>query len=171
MTSTFTSQKNCHVVPIGNMEILDKPDIELSVYALGPSGLVILYDDTIPAGGLLHYMLPDSSLSPERAINQPNLFADTGIQPLVESFIQRFGSKKENIKVFLAGGSNAQTENDSLKIGEKNIEQAKSFLEQAGLKVTVEETGGLNNRSLRFNTASGIIKVKINSEFKEYQLK
>ena len=106
------------------MEILDKPDIELSVYALGPSGLVILYDDTIPAGGLLHYMLPDSSLSPERAINQPNLFADTGIQPLVESFIQRFGSKKENIKVFLAGGSNAQTENDSLKIGEKNIEQA-----------------------------------------------
>ena len=171
MTSTFTSQKNCHVVPIGNMEILDKPDIELSVYALGSSGLIILYDDTIPAGGLLYYMLPDSSLSPERAVNQPNLFADTGIQPLVESFIERFGSRKENIKVFLAGGSNAQTESSALKIGEKNIEKARSFLEQAGLKITAEETGGLNNRSLRFNTGSGTIKVKINSQFKEYQLK
>ena len=117
------------------MEILDKPDIELSVYALGPSGLVILYDDTIPAGGLLHYMLPDSSLSPERAINQPNLFADTGIQPLVESFIQRFGSKKKISKYFSLVDQTLKQKTTLLKSVKKTSSKPKAFLSKQALKL------------------------------------
>jgi chemotaxis protein CheD len=153
------------------MDIPDCAGVDLSAYSVGSSGVIALYDRTVPAGGILYYMLPDSSLSPERAVTQPSIFADTGISLFVDSFIRQYKSKKENIRVFLAGGATAQTDDDTFKIGEKNIERARSILKEKGLTITAEETGDPSNRTIRFQTATGTVYVKMDADSKEIHLK
>lgn len=162
---------NCHVVSIGTMDIPESAGIDLSAYSVGSSGVIALYDETVPAGGILYYMLPDSSLSPERAATQPSIFADTGINLFIESFIERHHSKKENIRVFLAGGATVHTDDDAFKIGKKNIERARSIIEEQGLTITAEETGNPSNRTIKFQTATGTITVRMNAISKEIHLK
>ena len=171
MSSPQSANTNCHVVSIGNMDIPDAAGVDLSAYSVGSSGVIALFDETIPAGGILYYMLPDSSLSPERALTQPSIFADTGIDLFVDSFIKHYKSKKENIRVFLAGGATAQTDDDAFKIGEKNIERARAILKEKGLTITAEETGDPSNRTIRFQTATGTIFVRMNAASKEIHLK
>jgi len=41
---------------------------------------VVAYDPVSKASGLLHIMLPDSAISPDKSITQPAMFADTGLR-------------------------------------------------------------------------------------------
>mgnify|MGYP001561206167 CR=1 FL=1 len=66
------------VVGVGDLSVSNNIAITLSTYALGSCIAVAAYDPVVKAGGLLHLMLPESSISPDKAISQPAMFADTG---------------------------------------------------------------------------------------------
>jgi len=55
------------VVGVGDMGVSNNPQITLSTYALGSCVAVVAYDPVAKAGGLLHLMLPDSTISPAKA--------------------------------------------------------------------------------------------------------
>ena len=55
----------------------------LATYALGSCIGLSVYDPKAAVGGLLHYMLPDSGIDPERSRANPYMFADTGIPKLL----------------------------------------------------------------------------------------
>ena len=69
------------VVGVGDMKVSSDPEEVLVTYALGSCIALILYDPEKKAAGMLHYMLPLSKTSPEKAASNPAMFADTGIPP------------------------------------------------------------------------------------------
>ncbi|MBL8223671.1 MAG: chemotaxis protein CheD, partial [Bryobacterales bacterium] len=71
-------------------------------YALGSCIGLMVYDPVVRIGGLLHFMLPESSISPLKAVRNPFLFADTGI-PLLFRAAYRLGAEKDRMTVCAVG--------------------------------------------------------------------
>ena len=59
------------VVGVGDMAVSNNPQMVLSTYALGSCVGIVAYDSVMKVGGLLHILLPDSTLSPQKAAAQP----------------------------------------------------------------------------------------------------
>ena len=55
------------VVGVGDMIVSNNAASTLSTYALGSCVAIAAYDPVVKAGGLLHIMLPDSTISPAKA--------------------------------------------------------------------------------------------------------
>jgi chemotaxis protein CheD len=73
------------VVGISDFQCSNKPEDILVTYALGSCIAVVVYDPVAVVGGLLHFMLPDSTLDQNKAAESPAMFADTGIPLLFKS--------------------------------------------------------------------------------------
>ena len=67
------------IVGMADMQVTNTPEATLITYALGSCIGVTLYDPSAKVGGLLHFMLPESQLDPQKAQRKPWMFADTGI--------------------------------------------------------------------------------------------
>ncbi|MBN12772.1 MAG: hypothetical protein CMI17_07205 [Opitutaceae bacterium] len=78
---------------------------------------IAAYNYNPRAGGVLHFILPDSNLSPQKAINQPAAFADTGI-PLLFQKLSALQAKLRHVKAFVAGGTSEITGSNMFKIWE-----------------------------------------------------
>jgi chemotaxis protein CheD len=120
-------------------------------------------------GGLLHIMLPDSSISPEKAQKQPAMFADTGLPLLLRSLV---GLKADpsRLRVLLAGGASVLCTTDTFKIGERNARAARDFLQKQGLSVRHTMLGGTTNRTLHVNVGTGMVTVKMPTSNDTYPL-
>src|ERR1700712_5727529 len=92
------------VVGIGDCKVSNDPEDVLVTHALGSCIAVIIHDPVAKVAGLLHYMLPESSLDPEKAAARPFVYADTGI-PLLFHKAYRLGAIKSRLKIFAAGGA------------------------------------------------------------------
>ena len=57
----------------------------MTTYGLGSCIALAIHDPVASVGGLLHFMLPESSLNPRKAGENPYLFADTGIPLLFQA--------------------------------------------------------------------------------------
>ena len=90
-------------VDIADLKVSADPDAVIVTYALCSCIAVIVYDPVRKAGGMIHYMLPMSETSPEKARERPAMFADTGI-PLLFHSMYALGCKKQNLIVKVAGG-------------------------------------------------------------------
>ena len=147
------------VVGVGEMGVSNNPSITLSTYALGSCVAVVLYDPLLKIGGLLHMMLPESSISPAKAASQPAMFADTGLPLLVRAVV---GLKAEpaRLRLFVAGGASVMCANDSFKIGERNLRATAEFLSANGFSVRQSAVGGTINRTVHLNVGTGEITLK-----------
>src|SRR5690606_5547237 len=67
------------VVGIGEFAIAHGGTDVLVTHALGSCVAVCIYDPEADVAGMLHVLLPDSRISPQRASEQPAAFADTGV--------------------------------------------------------------------------------------------
>lgn len=157
------------VVGVGDMAASNGSSVILSTYALGSCVGVVAYDPQLPAGGLLHIMLPDSKLSPEKAVNQPSMFADTGLKHFFES-LDGLGTNRSRLRILLAGGASVLTQSDMFKIGERNITAVKGWLSQNRLPFHHEELGGLNNRTVHLSITNGSVELKTPSGAKQISL-
>jgi chemotaxis protein CheD len=147
------------VVGVGDMSVSNNPAITLSTYALGSCVGIAAYDPVAKAGGLLHIMLPESAISPEKAATQPAMFADTGL-PLLLRALAGLKADPTRLRVLLAGGASVLCTADSFKIGAKNSQMTMTFLAQNKLPVRYSELGGTINRTLHFDVGTGAITVK-----------
>ena len=84
------------------MNIVKAPDL-IRTSGLGSCVGVIIYDSLQSIAGLVHVMLPDSSLSRNEPINHAK-YADTGIRELVSIMIKQ-GARKLSLKAKIAGGA------------------------------------------------------------------
>jgi chemotaxis protein CheD len=147
------------VVGVGDMAVSNNTGVVLSTYALGSCIGVVAYDATLRAGGLLHFMLPDSSISPEKANSQPAMFADTGFPRLLRS-LAGLRVNPANLRVYLAGGAGVISGSDAFRIGERNITAAKQWVQKLGISVVAADVGGINNRTLHLNVSNGELTMK-----------
>jgi chemotaxis protein CheD len=149
-------------VGVGDLAASNDGHVTLSTYALGSCVGIVAYDAAARAGGILHFMLPESTLSPERAAAQPAMFADTGLPQLLRK-LAGLRAETSRLRLFLAGGAAVLQGNDPFKIGARNIDAAKELVQRYGLFVRACDLGGTVNRTLHLEIDSGQLTLKLPS--------
>jgi chemotaxis protein CheD len=147
------------VVGVGEMGVSNNHSLTLSTYALGSCIAVVAYDPFSRAAGLLHLMLPESKISPEKARTQPAMFADTGL-PLLFRALAGMSGEASRLRIFVTGGASVLCAADSFKIGERNIQATNSYLARFGYIVRQTAVGGTINRTVHLNIATGEVTLK-----------
>jgi chemotaxis protein CheD len=120
----------------------------------------------IRVGGLLHIMLPDSSIDPVKARNQPGMFVDTGVPALFRAAYQ-FGADKHRMLIAVAGGAQIMDNSGYFNIGRRNHEALTTLLQQHGLTIRAEQVGGLVNRTVHLQIATGDVRLKVSGQNQE----
>ncbi|QAT61632.1 chemotaxis protein CheD [Acidilutibacter cellobiosedens] len=146
-------------VGMSDLNVLKAPGI-LTTLGLGSCVGIAIFDKRRKIAGLVHIMLPSSN----EIKNNGNKakFADTGIEVLIEEMI-KLGANKRDCIAKIAGGSQMFTfnsNNDILKIGERNVKSAKEKLSQLMIPIVAEDTGGNFGRTIEFNSEDGTLFIK-----------
>ncbi len=147
------------IIGVGDMAVSNNAQVTLSTYALGSCIGVIAYDSGTKVGGILHFMLPDSRISPEKAAKQPAMFADTGL-PLLFRAMAGLKAERHRVRIFVAGGAGMLGGSDPFKIGERNSGVSLDFLAKNGLPVLYRQIGGSINRTVHLDVSNGNIGLK-----------
>ena len=106
-------------VDIADMAVTSDPRATLVTHSLGSCIGVTVWDPETRVGGMIHYMLPDSSLSPEKAKANPAMFANTGVPAMFRDAYE-LGAVKKRMIVKVAGGSQLLDDNGVFNIGKRD---------------------------------------------------
>ena len=141
-------------VGIADCKISNLSDQTLVTYALGSCVAVAIHDPVAGVGGLLHYMLPESGIDPAKALENPYLFADTGI-PLLFRRSYEAGAEKQRLIVSVAGGAQVMDDAGVFNIGKRNCLALRRILWKAGVLIRSQAVGGSGSRTVRLEVGSG----------------
>jgi chemotaxis protein CheD len=136
-----------------------EPGQVLATYALGSCIGLAVHDPLARVGGLLHFMLPDSAIDPDRSRQDPYRFADTGIPRLLEEVCSR-GASKRRLVVAAAGGASMMDPQRFFDIGRRNYQAMRRLLWKAGLLLHAEDIGGDRSRTVYLEIGSGRFSVR-----------
>lgn len=158
-TSLYAAQKNLITVDISDCQSSDNPIASLITYSLGSCIGVAIWDPVAQVGGMLHYMLPDSSLSKEKAKNNPAMFGNTGI-PLLFKSTFKLGATKQRLIVKVAGGSQLLDDQGTFNIGKRNYVMLRQIFWKNNVLIDAEDVGGSISRTMKLEIATGKVTVK-----------
>jgi len=156
------------VVGISDMKVSNRPEDVLITYSLGSCIGVVIWDPVAKVGGLLHYMLPDSSIDKEKAQARPFMFADTGIPRLFKE-TYKFGAVKDRVIVKVVGGSQIMDNAGIFNIGKRNHAILRKMFWKNQIMVAAEDVGGTGNRTVSLEIGTGITHLKVSGRG-EFQL-
>lgn len=142
------------IVGIADLKISKNGSDVLVTYALGSCIAISVYDPVAGVGGLLHYMLPDSTLDVRKAKDNPAMFADTGIPALFKA-CYGLGAEKKRMIVKAAGGASILDDTNFFRIGQKNIMAMRKIFWKNNVLIAAEDTGANHNRTVRLDLKSG----------------
>lgn len=151
------------VVGMGDMLASNDAQATLVTYSLGSCVGVAIHDPVARVGGLLHAMLPDSTINFDRASSRPFMFIDTGLPALFHA-VYALGGIKQRLVVKLAGGAQFLDEKKIFNIGQRNVEATLSMLERNGVTPHASACGGFNSRTLRLNLGTGALTLDVPGE-------
>ena len=140
-------------VLVGDMKIGRSGDL-LVTHALGSCLGLMAFDPVAKLGGLLHAMLPLSSINPEKALANPAMFVDSGVPLLFEALYAQ-GAMKGRLVVKAAGCGNPMGQNEVFKIGERNYTVLKKLLWKNNILLEAEDVGGSASRTIHFEVSTG----------------
>ena len=142
------------IVGISDFKVSNNINDILITYALGSCVGVTIYDPVVKVGGLLHFMLPESSLDMRKAGENPAMFADTGI-PLLFKTCYELGAKKKRMIVKVAGGASILDDANFFRIGQKNVTAMKKLFWKNNVLIEGEDTGSNCNRTFSIHISTG----------------
>lgn len=123
-------------------------------HALGSCIGVSIHDPFAKVGGILHYMLPMSSLDKEKAEKNPLMFGDSGIPEFFKE-AYKLGAKKERLRVVIAGGANVIAGSHQFDIGNRNIVIARKLFWKNNILIAAENVGGTIPRTMYLEVGTG----------------
>ncbi|OQY11365.1 MAG: chemotaxis protein CheD [Desulfobacteraceae bacterium 4572_19] len=147
------------IVGVSDMKVSQKPDDIIVTHSLGSCIGVIIYDPVVKAGGMLHYMLPESGIDKEKALNRPYMFADTGI-PILFKSSYKLGAVKQRMNIVVVGGAQILDQKGFFNIGKRNYVALKKMFFKNNVMINYEEVGGNVNRTVKLEIATGDIFIK-----------
>lgn len=146
-------------VGMADYNVCQAPDSIITL-GLGSCVGVVLYDKTTGIAGMLHAMLPDSSLI--RNHSNRAKFADTGLEDLLDLLAKK-GVRKQNLVAKLAGGAkmfNFSSSSDISGIGDRNVQAVKEKLKEYRIQLVAEDTGLDYGRTVEFFPATGLLEIR-----------
>jgi chemotaxis protein CheD len=151
------------IVGIADMKVSDDPDATVITYSLGSCIGVSIYDSMARVGGLLHFMLPDSTIDPQKAMQNPWMFADSGI-PLFFKEAYQLGAEKKRLNVKVVGGAQILDDSNFFNIGKRNYMTLRKIFWANNVLIRAEQVGGNVNRTLSLELSSGKVWVKTSGD-------
>lgn len=151
------------VVDIADLKVSDDSRVELVTYSLGSCIGVAIWDPEVKVGGMLHYMLPESSIAPEKARRNPAMFADTGI-PILFRQTYELGASKKRLQVRVAGGSSLLDDNGTFNIGKRNYTVLRKLFWKNGVLINAEHVGGSISRTMKLSVGTGRTTIRNRSQ-------
>ena len=150
-----------NVIKVGmaDLNIAKSPD-SLTTLGLGSCIGLTLYDPVAKIGGLVHYMLPDST----KLKNNSNIakFGDTGIRELYKKMIEKGASPRRMVAKIAGGAKMFEVSGLSSvgNVGERNAEEAKIILKELKVRLVAEDTGLNYGRTVVLNCENGEYLIK-----------
>lgn len=146
-------------VAMADLKVAKAPD-SLTTLGLGSCIGLTLYDPVSKVGGLVHYMLPDST----KLRNNSNVakFGDTGIQELYNKMLNAGANPKRLVAKIAGGAKMFEIANDSPvgNVGERNSEMAKIMLRKLGIPLKASDVGLNYGRTVVLDCDTGDYLIK-----------
>ncbi|MBC5713264.1 chemotaxis protein CheD [Roseburia sp. BX1005] len=146
-------------VGMADLNICKAPDI-ITTLGLGSCIGLTFYDPVTKIGGMVHYMLPDST----QMRNNSNIakFADTGIEELLRRVVGA-GANRGRLVAKIAGGAKmfeVSGMSNVGNIGERNAIAAKEKLKELKIRLIAEDTGLNYGRTVELHCETGEFYIK-----------
>lgn len=151
------------VVDIADFKVTNDAHAQLVTYSLGSCIGVTVWDPVAHVAGMIHYILPESSIAPAKAKTRPAMFADTGVPALFRATYE-LGASKKRLVVKVAGGSTLLDSNGTFNIGKRNYAALRQLFWKNGVLIDSEHVGGTLSRTVRLDVATGRTTLKIKGE-------
>lgn len=150
-----------HMVGMAEISVAKGPAL-YTCLGLGSCIGLALYDPSADVSGMVHIMLPEKF--PNRPIDKPGKFADTGIPELL-ALMERYGANTRGLKAAYAGGAQVfkfgQGATDTkLEVGLRNASAVQELMSKLGIRPLATDVGGSVGRTVTFCTISGEFKVR-----------
>lgn len=146
-------------VGMADLKVCKSPD-GLTTLGLGSCVGVALRDPVTKIGGLLHAMLPDSTVIKQNATVEK--FVDSGLDELVKQMVKA-GASRARLEAKLAGGAQMfafQRNSDLVNVGARNAEAARKKLKAMRIKLLAEDTGLNYGRTVIYYPETGIYVIR-----------
>jgi chemotaxis protein CheD len=160
---------NTITVGMADLRVTSDPESMLVTYALGSCIAVLVHDPIRRVGGMIHYMLPLSSVTPEKSRDKPAMFADTGV-PLLFERMYALSCRKADLVVRVAGGAAIHDDNGVFEIGKRNYVVLRKLLWKSGVGIAAEAVGGAVSRTVRLFVGSGRTTLRTSDSREEVEL-
>ncbi|MCP4118096.1 MAG: chemotaxis protein CheD [Desulfobacteraceae bacterium] len=147
------------IVGVADMKVSNDPGHTLVTYSLGSCIGLVVFDPVAGVGGILHYMLPESSIDRAKAAKKPFMFADTGIPRLFKE-TYKYDAKKSRMNIFVVGGAQIMDQQGFFNIGKRNYMALKKMFFKNRVMVTAEDVGGHVNRTVHLDINTGEVFLK-----------
>ncbi|MEG9296678.1 chemotaxis protein CheD [Mangrovibacillus sp. Mu-81] len=151
-------------VGIADMNTL-KEEGSIRTSGLGSCVGVVLYDDYLKIAGMVHVMLPSSSIAKEKPLNAAK-YADSGVEELIHK-LKDMGAGMNRLKCKMAGGAQMfqlSSKSELMRIGPRNIEAVKQVLMKNNIPVVAEELGGNKGRTIEFFVSESNLHIRTVNE-------
>ena len=124
---------------------------------LGSCVAVCLWDPTLRAGGINHFLLPHWA-GPRQSSAR---FGNLAMEQLIEQTLA-LGSRQRDLRAKVFGGARVldHPDGDSHHLGARNVEVARQILAQEGIPVVAEDVGGKGGRKVIFHTLDGSVLLR-----------
>jgi len=155
------------VVGIGELVVSKAAENTIATHAVGSCIAVCVFDPVATVAGMLHFLLPESGINPQRAGEHPGVFADTGI-PLLFQTAYSYGLVKQRAIVKLVGGAEmGRAGAAAFNTGHRNALAAKNLLWRNGVFVSGQEIGGTGARTIHMSVGDGRLQIFNGQSYKE----
>lgn len=146
-------------VGMADLNICKAPNV-ITTLGLGSCIGLVLYDPVTKVGGMVHYMLPDST----KVRNNSNVakFGDTGIRELLKRVIAAGGNKNRLVAKIAGGAKMFEVSGLSEvgNIGARNAQTARETLKALGIRLVAEDTGLNYGRTVELHCDTGEFYIK-----------
>ena len=129
------------IVGVADMKVSNKTEESIITYSLGSCIGLVIYNPIVKVGGILHYMLPKSSIDKEKAAARPYMFADSGIPRLFKTAYM-LGAAKQRMMVYVAGGAEILDQSGFFNIGKRNYMALKKMFFKKNVIIHTQDVGG-----------------------------
>ncbi len=151
--------KNIITVGVGELKIAGIPNILKT--SLGSCVGVVLYDNVMKIGGMLHLMLPKC----KDRNGKLSKYADTGIPLLIDLMVNKANVNKKHLTAKIFGGARMfSVSSDMFDIGKSNILETTTILDRFDIKISAKRLGGTKGHQISLDTHTGIVQSRILGE-------
>ena len=149
------------LVNVADAKVYNDTRDVLVTYSLGSCIGVCLYDPVVHIGGMLHYQLPDSKVNKTKASRKPFMFANSGMEIIIEKLLS-MGANKKRLQIKIAGAATMHIGTQKFDIGKRNHLAIRHILWKEGMFLNAEDIGGTSPRHMCLNIDNGAVIVKTN---------